>query len=235
MRLAAVLLGAACGLSLAACALAQWGCRRPNLWSGLGTGLLITGWLTAALLSAGAWCAWQAGASLGQPALRLMLIAAVAAPASAGLTRCNGRAGGLPLLPAAMACASLIMLVAGRNDPVTDIAAAPLVVVAASAAAGLAVWAGGEALVRLLQPTAAEGWALGATLGALTVTATGALGYSLLTRGRLWPAAGLERGLVGAWLMWVSLWLWPRAPQRLSAGLAVAATIGVVAAVVALV
>lgn len=222
--------GLACGVLLAAVGLTLWGSHRQV--TGLSRAVQVVGWLASALLGLGAWFAWRGNAAFATPALRLTILAAVAAAAQ----RAQRRPGSfwsrtLPILPALiLATVGLLWTLrsAGTGAGGAPVTLAELAVLIC---AGFGAQTLGEALgeiadqaLRIEQPAlgnAQESSAVAYTL--LTLAVTGTALANLWQRGVVWRGTASEEGLAGAWLAWSAAWVSPRQRRWLRSGLVILA------------
>jgi len=234
-----ILTGLACGTLLAAAGLVLWG--SPRQLPGLSRTVRVISWLAGGLLLIGAVLAWQEDYSLSAPALRLTLMAALAAPP--GIHRhTRSPWGSLMLtLPAlALAGASLFWTPEWTPAPtgmeVSNLLGAPgkltaIRLLAVIICAGLGARALGEALSTIAVPALHIERPAATTYALLTLLVSGTTLSNLWQQGAVWGGIASEGGLAGAWLAWSAAWLGPRHPRRLRAALtAVAASLLIVLA-----
>ena len=219
MSIAVIFTGLACGTLLAAVGLALWGSSRQV--PGLSHAVRAIGWLAGALLLIGALLAWQGDHSVSAPALRLILMAALAAP-PAMPHRCSSPwSNVMPILPVLiLAWVSLFWTarpVAGEtgSPPVSAMGLAVVV------CGGLGTRALGEALSTIAVQTPHSEWLTTATYALLTLLVGSTALVNLWQRGMVWGETASEGGLAGAWLAWSAAWLSARQRSRLRAGLTV--------------
>ncbi len=216
-----VFTGLACGTLLAAVGLALWdGFRQVP---GLSHAVRAIGWLAGALLLIGALFAWQGDHSVSAPAMRLILIAALAVPPGIHRHRPPLRSNAMLILPA------LILAEAGLfwvSRPVASEAVSPPVLpveLAVVVCGGLGARALGEALSKIVAQTPHGEWLPTVTYVLLTLLVGGTALANLWQRGTVWGGNTSEGGLAGAWLAWSAAWLSPRQRSWLRAGLIVVA------------
>jgi len=215
MPASAIFTGLACGTLLTAAGLALWdGFRQVP---GLSHAIRAISWLAGVFLLIGALLAWWGEHSLSAPALRLTLMAALAAPAEIR-HRPRPSWGNLVLtLPALVLAGAGLLWV---SEPVGDgadslpVALAQLGVVACG---GLGARALGEALSGMTNSTPQVKWPSAAAYALLTLLVGGTALVNLGQRGTVWGRSTGEGGLAVAWLVWSAVWLGPDQPPRLRA------------------
>jgi hypothetical protein len=147
MSLAPILAGLACGALLAATGLVLWDAFRPA--PRLSLPGRITRWLAAVLLLAGALLAWWEGYDFSGPSLRLILMAALAAPPSIRSPRRSPRDSVIRILPALLLTgAGLFWLSRTAPNQTGSLPVAPLIL-AVTICSGLGVRALGHALCEI--------------------------------------------------------------------------------------
>ena len=220
MQLTVILIGLACGALLVAAGLTLWNGLRQT--PGLSRAAWVLGWVAAALLLIGALLVWQGEHDV--PALRLILMAALAAPPGIHRRRPSHWSNVMFILPAlALAGAGFFWLsrpVAGETVslPVRPVGIAIVV------CGGLGARALGAALsVIATPPHPPELGAFAVTYALLTLLMCGTALVNLWQRGTMWGGSASEAGLAAVWLAWGAAWLGPRQRPRLRAGLIVVA------------
>ncbi len=216
MPVAAIFTGLAWGMLLAAVGLTLWSSFRPV--PGLSRAVWFIGWLAGGLLLTGAMLAWRKGHSLSAPTLRLILIAALAAPSKLRYHR-SSRSNVARILPALILAGVALFQIAEpivehNNSPVT------LVGLAMVFCSGLGARALGDALSETI-----DSWSSVATYTLLTLLASGISLVNLWQRGMMWQGTTEESILAGTWLAWSAVWLSPRERPRLRAVPVVVATL----------
>jgi len=213
--------GLACGTLLTAAGLALWGIFRQV--AGLSHAMRAIGWLAGALLLIGALLAWQGDHSVSAPALRLILIAALAAPPGIHRRRLSPWDNAIFILPAlTLAWAGLLW----ASRPVASESGSPLILpmeLAVVVCGGLGARVLGEALSMIADQTPHSERLTTATYALLTLLVGGTALANLWQRGTVWGGTTSEGGLAGAWLAWSATRLGPRQHPRLRAGLTVVA------------
>jgi hypothetical protein len=224
--------GLACGVLLAAVGLALWGGYRQV--TGLSCVVQAISWLASGLLALGALLAWRAGAAIAVPALRLIILAAVAAAAQRARRRSDSFwSRVLPILPAlVLATASLLWML---RSAATGAGGFPITLaeLAVLICAGFGAQTLGEALGEVADPALRiERPALGnaqessaVTYALLTLAVAGIALANLGQRGVAWRGTASEEGLAGVWLVWSAAWVSPRQRRWLRSGLVVAAAL----------
>ena len=221
MPTAVIFTGLACGTLLAAAGLALWGIFRQA--PGLSHAVRTIGWLAGVLLLVGALFAWQGDHSIPTPALRLILIAALAAPSGIHRQCLSPWRNAMLVLPA------LILAWAGllwASRPVAGEFGSPLVLpveLAIVVCGGLGARVLGEALSMIAAQTPHSERLTTATYVLLTLLVGGTALVNLWQRGTVWGGTTSEGGLAGTWLAWSAIRLGPRQHPRLRAGLTVVA------------
>jgi len=221
MPAAVIFTGLACGTLLAAAGLALWGIFRQV--PGLSHAVRAIGWLAGVLLLIGALFAWQGDHSISTPALRLILIAALAAPSGIHRQYLSPWNNAMLILPA------LILAWAGllwASRPVAGEFGSPLVLpveLAIVVCGGLGARVLGEALSMIAAQTPHSERLTTATYVLLTLLVGGTALVNLWQRGTVWGGTTSEGGLAGMWLAWSAIRLGPRQHPRLRAGLTVVA------------
>jgi len=230
--------GLACGTLLAAVGLALWGGFRQV--PGLSHAMRAIGWLAGGFLLIGALLAWQGDHGLSAPALRLTLMAALAALPEIHRHPRSSWGNLMLILPALiLAWAGLFWTSepsgAGMGSPPVA-----LVELAVIICGGLGARALGEALseiAALPSPPKVGGteggleWPSAAAYALLTLLVGGTALVNLWQRGTMWIGTTGEGGLAGVWLVWSAGWLAPRQPLRLRAVLITVAALLLIALV----
>ena len=221
MPTAVIFTGLACGTLLAAAGLALWGIFRQV--PGLSHAVRAIGWLAGVLLLIGTLFAWQGDHSISTPTLRLILIAALAAPSGIHRQYLSPWSSIMLILPA------LILAWAGllwASRPVAGEFGSPLVLpveLAIVVCGGLGARVLGEALSTIAAQTSHSERLITATYVLLTLLVGGTALVNLWQRGTVWGGTTSEGGLAGTWLAWSTTRLGPRQHPRLRAGLTVVA------------
>lgn len=222
MPVAAICTGLAWGMLFAAVGLARWDGSRPT--PGLSRAVWVLGWLTGVLLLAGAMLAWWGGYHLSSPTLRLILMAALAAPL--GIRHHHRSPWGNPvrtlpaLILAGVALFQIVEPAAGNsNSPVTPVGLAVVF------CGGLGAQALGEALSETIDSTSHVKWPSVATWALLTLLVSGTALVNLWQRGMIWKGAIGEGMLAGTWLAWSAAWLSPHERPRLRGALVTVAAL----------
>lgn len=212
MPAAMIFTGLACGMLLTAAGLVLWDGYRQV--PGLARAVQAIGWLAGAMLFIGALLAWQGDRNLSAPALRLTLMAALAAP-QGDHRRCRSHwSNVMPTLPA------LVLAVAGlfwTSEPTRAGAgtlSVALVRLAVVICGGLGARAMGEALSKIVAPVHHAGRTLAIVYALLTLLVGGTVSANLWQRGTVWGGSANESGLAGTWLVWSATWLGPRQRSR---------------------
>jgi len=209
-----ILTGLACGTLLAAVGLALWdGFRQVP---GLSYAVQVIGWLAGALLLIGALLAWQGDQSLSTPALRLILMAALAAPPGMGVHRRRPSpwSNEMLILPALiLAGAGLFWPLEPVGNGVSRPPVAPMEL-AVLVCGGLGARVLGEALSEMAAQTRHSERLTAATYALLTLLVGGAALVNLWQRGSVWGGSASEGGLAGVWLAWSAARLGPRQRSR---------------------
>ena len=228
--------GLACGTLLAAVGLVLW--KGFQQTPGLSHAVQVVGWLAGGLLLIGAVLAWRGDHSLSAPPLRLVLMAAMAAPPQIRHRR-NAPSSSpwgnvMLILPALMLAGTGLFWISGSiGADGTEMSGPPvtLVELAAAFCGGLGARALGEALSEIAASTPQVEWPSAAAYTLLTLLAGGTALVNLWQRGSVWGGTASEGGIAEAWLAWSAAWLGPRQPPRLRAALtAVAASLLIVLA-----
>jgi len=223
----AIFTGLACGMLLSAVGLVLWDGFRQM--TGLSQAVQVVGWLAGGLLLIGALLAWWGGRSLSAPALRLTLMAALAAPPRI-CRRPRSSWGSLMLILPAPVLAGAALFWA--SEPVVtgaDSLPVALAELAVIICGGLGARALGEGLREIVASTPQVEWPSAAAHALLTLLVGGTALVNLWQRGAVWGGTTGEVRLAGAWLTWSAARLGPRQPPRLRAVL-----IAVVAAILIL-
>lgn len=238
MSAVAIFTGLACGTLLAAVGLALWNGFRQV--PGLFHAVRALGWLAGALLLIGVLLAWRGDPSHSPFVLRLILMAALAAPPGIPRRRQSSWGSAVRLLPVLILAAAGLFWTSEPADAEVSSALVGPVAWAVAICGGFGARALGEALSDIIAPPSppkpalskVEG--LGGAEGALEWPSVAA--YVLLTllvgitalvnlwqRGSLWGGSASQSGLAGAWLVWIAARPGPRQRSRLRAGLIVVA------------
>ncbi len=220
MQPGVILTGLACGALLAVAGLTLWDGLRQT--PGLSRAAWVLGWVAAALLLIGALLVWQGNHDV--PALRLILIAALAAPPGLHRRRPSHWSNVMFILPAlALAEVGLFLIskpVAGETVslPIRPMELAIVV------CGGLGARALGAALNVIAIPSSIPKLgAFAVTYALLTLLVGSTALVNLWQRGTMWGGSASEAGLAAVWLTWGAAWLGPRQRPRLRAGLIVMA------------
>ncbi len=232
MPIAALFTGLAWGMLLAAVGLALWDGFRPI--PGLSRAVWVIGWLAGTLLLAGAMLVWWEGYRLSSLALRLILMAALAAPSGIRHHHRSPSPWGnavrtLPaLILAGVALFQITEPTIGNGSPLVTPVELAMVI-----CGGLGARALGEAsseftnlTLHIEQPTLStitESFTI--TYALLTLLVSGIALVNLWQRGMIWKGATEEGMLAGTWLAWSAAWLGPRKRPRLRAILVILATL----------
>lgn len=224
------LTGLASGMLLAAAGLTVRDARRQL--PGLSPGLSLLGWLAgAALLLAAVATVSQARGPLA-PALRLAVMAAIAAPPDARPSQPARWRGVLRALPALVLSLLSLALLLGQFRPGLGPAYDPsegavvgAIVLFLTVCGGLGARAAGEALPGFFEPELVDRWAPDVVFTGLTLLVGGAALARLLLRGALLVETASQAGLAGAWLAWTAAVWGPRPLPRLRAALTVIAAL----------
>lgn len=221
MLTAVISTGLACGMLLAAVGLTLWGGFRQT--PGLPQAVQAVGWLAGATLLVGALLAWRGDYCPPAPTLRLILMAALAAPPGIRRWQLSPWSNVMLILPALILAGSGLFLTStstGAEIGSPTITPMEMVVVACG---GLAARALGEALGEMVAPTQQVGWTSTAAYALLTLLVSGTTLVNLWQRGAMWRGSANEGGLAGAWLVWSAVWLTPPQRSRQRAGLIIVA------------
>jgi hypothetical protein len=230
--------GLACGTLLAAVGLVLW--KGFQQTPGLSHAVQAVGWLAGGLLLIGAVLAWWGDHSLSAPPLRLILMAAIAAPPQIRHRRNAPPPSPSPwgtvtlILPALVLTGIGLFWISGSTGADgTEMSSTPVTLVGLATAfcGGLGARALGEALSEIAASTPQVKWPSAAAYTLLTLLAGGTALVNMWQRGSVWGEAASEGGMAVAWLAWSAAWLGPRRPPRLRAALiAVAALLLIVLA-----
>jgi hypothetical protein len=215
-----MLIGLACGALLAAVGLTlRDGLRQTP---GLPRAAWVLGWVAAALLLIGALLVWQG--DHGVPALRLILMAALATPPGLRHRRPSHWSNVMFILPAlALAGAGFFLISKPVADEAVSLPVRP-VGIAIVVCGGLGARALGKALSIIATPHPTPEWgAFAVTYTLLTLLVGGTALVNLWQRGTMRGGSDGEAGLAAVWLAWSAAWLSPRQRPRLRAGLIVVA------------
>jgi hypothetical protein len=215
--------GLACGMLLTAVGLVLWDGRQQI--PGLARAVQAIGWLAGAMLFTGALLAWQGDRGLSAPALRLTLMAALAA--SAGIhRRCHSPWGDVMLiLPALILAVASLFWTSGPTGAGASILPVVLARLAVAVCGGLGAHAMGEALSEIVAPVHHAGQTRAIAYTLLTLLVGGTSLTNLCQRGTVWGGTASAGGLAGAWLVWSATWLGPRQRSRPQAVLTVVAAL----------
>ena len=234
MPLVVAFSGLACGMLLVAFGAAIWDACRES--SKLHHAAQAIDWLAGAMLAAGAVASWRDGITLAAPALRLLLMAAIASPRVAPRRHASAWHGVARLLPA------LLLAVAGlslnfRPDSGeaggVGLTTSGLAALAAVACGGMGARALGEAVGGIISASSpTEGWTVGAAYAMLTLLVS-VLGMAYLwRRGTIWGETTSTAMVAGTWLAWSGAVLGRRLPSGPRNGVIVAAALLLVCAMV---
>lgn len=220
MQPGVILIGLACGALLAAVGLTLWDGLRQM--PGISRSAWVLGWVAAALLLIGALLIWQG--DHGVPALRLILMAALAAPPGLRRRRPSHWSNVMFILPAlALAGAGFFLISKPVADEAVSLPVRP-VEIAIVVCGGLGARALGKALSVIATPLSTpELGAFAVTYTLLTLLVGGTALANLWQRGTMWGESASEAGLAAVWLAWSAAWLGLRQHPRLRAGLIVVA------------
>ncbi|MDY6875532.1 MAG: hypothetical protein SWK90_04925 [Chloroflexota bacterium] len=211
-----VFTGLACGTLLAAAGLALWGVFQQV--PGLPHTVRVVGWLAGTLLLIGALFGYQGDRNVPAPALRLILIAALATPPGIRRHRLSPWGNVMLVLPALiLAWAGLLQI----SKPITgEPGSTPVLAVelAVVVCGGLGAQALNETLSAIADQTPHSERLTTTIYVLLTLLVSGAALVNLWQQGTIWGGNTHENGLAGAWLAWSAAWIGPRQHPRLRAG-----------------
>jgi hypothetical protein len=213
MTLATPLVGIGLGALLTAVGLALW--DTFGRIRGLAQAVRAVAWMTCAVLLLAALLLWTQDSRRSALALRLIPMAAIAAPLI-GSHR-SARRSAATMLPTLILVGIGLYSVTGPLQPDAAGLEPTLVDLALVAYAGLIVRVIGEALGTQVDPATPPSRLFDALYVAFTLLIGGNALLNLWQRGVAWEGNGTESGLVGAWLTWSGAWLTPLHRPRLRA------------------
>ncbi|RLC95122.1 MAG: hypothetical protein DRI77_10315 [Chloroflexi bacterium] len=218
MLTAGIFTGLACGALLAATGLTLWDSFRPA--PGIFRAVRVIGWLASLFLLTGALLAWPGDRGLSTPALRLTLMAALAAPQITRRRRNSHWSDVMLILPSLALTGGGIFCSLGTVEIEAGRLPSASVELALLICGGLGARALGEAM-----SACRSGRSFIAAYVLLTLLVGELALVNLWQRGVVWGSAPGAGGLAGAWLVWSAAWLWPRRHPRLRAGLTAVAAL----------
>ncbi|HEY68257.1 MAG TPA: hypothetical protein G4N97_08315 [Thermoflexia bacterium] len=223
MPVTVVFTGLACGMLLTAVGLALWGGFRqvPRL----SHAVQAIGWLAGVTLLIGVLLTWQENHNASIPAIRLMLMAALAALPNPHRRCASSWDSAIPILPALiLAGVGLFWSPESVGTGLGHRPVAPMEL-AIVICGGIGARAMGEALSEIATLAPHVEWSFTAAYMLLTLLVGEMALVNLRQWGTLWGGASGESGMTGAWLIWSAAWLAPRQHVRLRAALTIVATL----------
>jgi hypothetical protein len=215
--------GLACGMLLAGTGLALW--DGLHQVPGVSHAVHVIRWVAGAFLVVGVFLAWQGDHSLSAPAPRLVLMAALAAPA-AFYRRSLARWSHVWLiLPALVLTVAGLFWTSASIEAGAGSSPVALVEMVVIVCGGLGARALAVALSESATLTPGVEWPSAAAHALLTVVVGGMALVSLWQRGSVWDGTAGESGLAGAWLAWTAARVGPRQSRWLRAVLTAVAAV----------
>lgn len=225
--------GLACGMLLTAVGLVLW--DSVHRVTGLRRAVQAIGWLAGATLVVGLLLTWRGSPSPPAAVLRLILMAAVAAPPGSW-RRGSSPWGNLTLvLPALILAGTGLLWTSGLVDAEAEGALFTPVRWALAVGGGLGVRALAEVASAIAASASRLGRSVVVAYALLTLLLGGVALVSLWLRGTVAGGAAGTEELAGAWLVWSVAWLdlrrvprWRMALTTVAALLLISAALGFV-------
>jgi hypothetical protein len=207
------LIGIGLGTLLAAAGLVLWGGHRQV--RGLGQAIRSILWLTCGVLLLATLSLWMNGSRQHALVLRLIPVAAIAAPIVG--RRRSVQHDAAAMLPTLLLTGVGYYLITGVGQPEPHSFELTLASLVLTVCAGLAVRVVSEVLSLPVDPATPPSRLFDALYVLFTLLVGGNTLLTLWQRGVMGEGNTIELGLVGVWLAWTGAWLSPRSHPRLRA------------------